>query len=494
VLDGGDGGGLAWHADLAARKASDLRTPEFDSEGVRSQHVRNSASESHGGAVGASAIFANGYAGVSLEDYRNDYGVTVEPDVGIEMQRQRAAAAGEWRTPGGAIPRIQWQLSRSVYQHQEVEGTGEVGTTFNSRGNDLRIEAEHAAIGPVRGVVGLQWERSDFSALGEEALVPSTETRSGALFVLEQYRSGPLNLSAGLRQESVRVRSAGDAADAEEARFGAAGQRKFSPRSLSLSGSYALAQGWSLQANLSDTQRAPMFYELHANGVHVATGAYERGDADLGLERARGVDLGLRWQQADSLLRLNVYQTRFHNYIALDATGSSIDSINEEGESESQPEYRYTAVPARLTGFELEARQTLPKMAWSGPWQLSVSGMLDGVRGVNRATGEALPRLAPLRATIGLEASDGLWTAALELRGVARQDRVPALDSETAGYGMLKLSLSRQLKIGGNDALWYLKLDNLGDKLAYSASSMATLRDLSPLAGRSVHTGLQIRF
>jgi iron complex outermembrane receptor protein len=493
VLDGGQQG-LAWHADLSGRKASDLRVPRFETEEGSAFRVRNSASDSHGAALGASAIFSQGYAGVSVDDYRNDYGVTVEPDVGIRMQRQRLATAGEWRTSGGLLPRIQWQASRSIYQHQEVEGNGEVGTTFDSRGNDLRIEAEHAPIGPVRGVIGLQWERSDFSALGEEALVPSTETRSGALFVLEQYRSGPLSLSAGLRQESVKVISKGDAPEAEEERFGPAGQRTFSPRSLSLSGSYALSKTLSLQANLSDTQRAPMFYELHASGVHVATGAYERGDAGLGLERARGVDLGLRWEDGGSLLRLNVYQTRFRNYIALDSTGVSIDSVNEDGETESLPEYRYTAVPARLSGFELEARQQLPRMAWSGGWQFGVSALLDGVRGSNRTTGEALPRLAPLRATLGLEASDGLWSAKLELRGFARQDRVPALDTETAGYGLLKLSLARQLKLGEMDALWYLKLDNLGNKLAFSATSMATLRDLSPLAGRSVFTGLQIRF
>ena len=48
-----------------------------------------------------------------------------------------------------------------------------------------------------------------------------------------------------------------------------AGRRSFKPRSLSLSAGYALSPGLSLQANLSDTQRAPMFYELYANGVLV---------------------------------------------------------------------------------------------------------------------------------------------------------------------------------------------------------------------------------
>jgi iron complex outermembrane receptor protein len=449
--------------------------------------VRNSASDSQGAALGASLLFTGGYAGVSVDDYRNNYGVTVEPDVTVRMQRQRLATAGEWRDETTPLRRLTWQLSRSRYEHQEVEGSGAIGTTFKSRGTDLRVEAEHASVGPVHGVVGLQWENSEFSALGAEALVPGSQTRSSALFVLEQYVNGPLSVSAGARAESARVASDGDAGAAEP-RFGAASTRNFSPRSYSLSGAYKLAPLWSLTANLTRSERAPMFYELLANGVHVASGAYERGDADLGLERAHGVDLGLKWQDADSLLRLNVYQTRFSSYIALDATGVAIDNGGE-----TFPEYAFKAVPAVLRGFELEGRWTLPAATLPGA-KLALTGQLDAVRGDNRATGEALPRLAPLRASFGLDAAQGAWSGRLELRLAARQDRVPALDTPTAGYGLVKLSLSRQFRIGAADALWYLKLDNLGNKLAYSASSVATIRDLSPLAGRSVHSGVQIRF
>jgi iron complex outermembrane receptor protein len=309
--------------------------------------------------------------------------------------------------------------------------------------------------------------------------------------VLEQFGSGPLTLSAGARLESVRVKSDGD--QSEDARFGPPSSRSFSPHSFSLSGSYKLAgeagaaKGLNLTANLNRSERAPMFYELHANGVHVASGAFERGDAHLGKERANGVDLGLVWQGAEQMLRLNVYRTQFSSYIALDATGVQI-----EADGESLPEYAFKSVPALLQGFELEGRVDLPSLLAGA--KLSLTAQLDGVRGENRDTGEALPRLAPLRASLGLDAQYGLWSGRIELRGAARQDRVPALDSATAGYGLLKLSLARQFRVGGSDGLWYLRLDNLGNKLAYSASSVATIRELSPLAGRSAHMGVQVRF
>lgn len=498
LLEGGTGegkDGFAWHADLSGRRAGDQATPRFSSVDGLSSHVRNSASDSHGGALGASYVFANGFAGLSLDDYRSDYGVTVEPDIKIKMQRQRLAAAGEWRAgedKNALLQRLSWQLSRSDYEHKEIEGSGEIGTVFKSRGNDLRLEAEHRAFGPVHGVLGLQWEKSDFSALGEEALVPSSRTQNGAVFLLEQYDAGPLTLSAGARAESVRVDSDGDAADAAEPKFGAASTRQFKPHSFSLSGSYALntvLPGLSLNLNLNSTERAPMFYELHANGVHVASGAFERGDANLGLEKAKGVDLGLQWKTANQLLRLNVYQTRFSSYIALDATGEA----HIEPGADALPVYAFKSVPALLHGFELEGRWTLPAQ-WLPGAVLNLSAQLDGVRGENRATGEALPRLAPLRATFGLDAQQGAWSGRLEWRLAARQDRVPELDKPTAGYGIVKLSLARQFMLGNSDALWYLKLDNLANKLAYSASSVPTIRELSPLAGRSLHTGVQVRF
>lgn len=486
VLDGGDSG-WAWHADVSARKAGNLRTPRFDSpEDGRSSEVRNSAAQSHGASAGASRLFDHGYAGVSVDDYRNDYGVTVEPDVTVRMQRQRLATAGEWRWTDGPLRRVQWQASRTRYEHSEVEGDGTVGTTFNSRGNDLRVEAEHAPLGDVRGVVGFQWERSNFAALGEEALVPTTHTRSAALFVLEQYAHGPWQLSAGARAESVQVASDGDVAGLPEPRFGSALTRKFSPKSLSLSGSFKLNEQWQAGLNISHSERAPMYYELFASGVHVATGAFERGDSSLAAERARGLDLSLTWQQAEQSVRASVYQTRFSNYIALSATGAEIE---EEG-GESRPEYAYRAVAARLQGFEIEWKNHL-HLAGK---HFTVGAQLDSVRGIETANGAPLPRLAPLRATLSLGHESGPWAASAELRLVARQERVDALDKATAGYGLVRLSLSRQLNLGGNDALWYLKLDNIGNKLAYNASSAATIRALAPLPGRSIHTGLQVRF
>jgi len=336
-------------------------------------------------------------------------------------------------------------------------------------------------------VLGWQWEQSDFSALGEEALVPGTKTRNNALFLIEQFKSGPWSVQAGARAERVNVSSTGG----DEERFGDPVTRRFSPKSFSLSGAYELGNGFSLSSNLSSSQRAPTFYELFANGVHVASGAFEVGDVNLGLERAKSVDLGLHWKQGEAKWSVQVYQTRFANYIALDASGRSIDEVGEDGETKSVPVFLYRGVRARLRGVELEGRQPLPAVAG---WGLTLGTTVDLVRGTNRDTGEALPRLSPVRGSLSLQAERGPWLIQAELRGAMRQDRVPAFDTPTAGYGILRLNIARHFDIGNLDAMWYLKLDNLANKLAYSAGSVQTIRPLTPLPGRSLFAGMQVRF
>ena len=499
LLEGG-AGGLAWHADVFGRRTNDLRVPTYTpvADGMPLEpttRVRNSESRAEGGALGGGWADADGHAGLAVDTYRNDYGVTVEPDVLIRMQRDRVAIGGERRRLGGFIDSVRVQASHTEYKHEEVEGSGEVGTTFSSRGNDLRIEARHAplaGLGGLTGVFGLQAESSDFSALGAEAFVPGTRSRTAALFVLEELQVGPARLSAGLRAESARIESDGDEPGAAEVRFGAPSSRRYTPASVSVGALWPLTgTGWSFSASAGHTERAPAYYELFANGVHIATAAYERGDPTLGVERSANGELGASWKQGDHSLKASLYTTRFSSFISLDATGTLISIPGEAGEPPTEvPEYAFRAVRARLQGMELEGRARLP----FSPWAVDLTGGLDLVRGDNLDSDEPLPRLAPLRLRAGLEVGQGEWRAGAELRHAAEQDRVPSTDTATPANTRLNLWWSWNASLAGAQALWFLRLDNVTDELAYNASSIGTLRALAPLPGRGLTGGVRVRF
>ena len=154
------GGGFALHADAFWRKTEDTRVPEFDRpvDGGTEQRRRivNSASRADGGAVGASMVWDHGHLGAAVDTYRNTYGIVAEEDVIIRMKRDKLTVSGELRDLGGPIRTLRGQLQSTDYRHEEVEGTGEVGTTFKNKGTDSRFELEHAAVplagGSLRGV------------------------------------------------------------------------------------------------------------------------------------------------------------------------------------------------------------------------------------------------------------------------------------------------------------------------------------------------------
>ena len=161
-----------------------------------------------------------------------------------------------------------------------------------------------------------------------------------------------------------------------------------------------------------------------------------------------------------------------------------------DGAPGSVPLYRFSAVKARLNGVELEASKRL----------MERGGTLDGTlkfdltHGTNRSTGEPLPQVAPWRLNLGLDANHGPWAARFEVAHSARQNRVPDTDQPTDSHTLVNVSLSRRFSLGPTDALWFVKLTNLGNELAYSASSVQTIRDLSPLPGRAVRVGLRVSF
>lgn len=487
VLEGGQGS-LAWHVDAFGRSSDDLRVPRFIPQqgGVRlpaDDRVRNSAAEATGGAVGVGWAGRDGSLGVAVDRFATRYGVTAEPDVTIDMQRQRLSLAGAWR-PSAALEEVSLQASRTVYRHDEVEGSGEIGTRFDSRGTDLRLQARHRPWQGLQGVWGLQVERLDFAALGEEAFVPATRTRSAALFALEEWRRGAWTWSAGLRREQVTVDAFADPMGSD--RFGVARQRSFQPTSTSLGLMWAPASRWVVSASLGHTERAPAYYELFADGVHVATGAYERGDAALPVERSRHLETGVQWRSTGTQAKLSVFRTTFARYLSLADTGERFAT----GEGDELPVYAFQAVRARLQGFEFEARTSSQIAGWALAW----SAGIDAVRGIDQDSHQPLPRLPPMRYRAALEGTRGDWTWAVTMRHAARQDRVPTGDVPTPGYTLVGAQLAWRARLGGGDALWFLRADNLGDRLAYNAGTVATLRGLAPLPGRSLAAGVRVAF
>jgi len=474
---------FALHADMFSRAAGDVAVPIDLACGKNgsapvARAICNSGASSRGGAVGGALFFDQGRLGASVSSYRSDYGTVAEDNVTIGMKSERAALEWDMDRLGGWVQRFQLRLSRSDYAHTEYDA-GDPGTTFQSSGNELRLVAHHAPLGPWQGVLGLQAESSRFSADGAEAFAPYSRTAQTALFAFEELPLSWGRLSVGARAESVQVDSDGNP---QLDRFAPA-SRRFAPRSLALGALWNVAPSWQLTSNLAYSERAPKDYELYADGPHMATHAYEVGLRDATLEAATNLDLGAKWKQGHHSFGVSAFVNQFNNYLSQEATGAMVEEL---------PVYAYTQVQARFTGVETNGKLRL----LDGPAALDLELRADWVRAVNTSTGAPLPRIAPLRLGTTLRWSHAAWSAQLDMNHVAAQTEVPSGQIPSQAYNLVNAALSYRQSLGGTDALWFVRADNLGDVLAYSGTSVLTQTapGKAPLPGRSLKVGVQIAF
>ena len=506
LLEAGNGQ-FALHFDTASRKTSDLSIPDYarsarkraadpQTEEVRGT-LRNSNGRADSGTVGASLTFDDGYLGAAFSRYTSNYGTVAEPNVRIGMENTRYDLAGEKRNLSGFIDSLKFKSSYTDYAHDELDN-GTPATRFRTKGRETRIEATHRPLAGLRGAFGVQFGNLDFSAAGDEAFLPTVDSRSKAVFLFEEASLGTAKLTLGGRIEQTRHQSSGggtDDASTSQPRFGSANSRSFTGKSGALGLVQPLTGAFSVAANLSHTERAPTYAELYANGVHAATNLYEVGNAQLELEKSNSLDAQLRWRQGRHSASLGGYLTRFDNYIGLSSTGSERCADGAAGAGAGScggedpvAEHRFTAVKAEFKGMEAEGKFRLFDRADS----LDLRLRADYVRATNRETGAALPRISPLRLGVGADYRLAAFGARVDVIHAFAQNRVASGELPTDAYTLVNLALTYQVPWQGATVETFLRAQNLLDREARVHTSY--LKDVAPLPGRGIQLGLRASF
>ena len=501
---------FALHADVFNRSSGDVAVPvslactKAGSPATANQ-MCNSAAQTRGGALGGTVFFEQGRLGASASSYRSDYGTVAEDAVTIGMQSDRYAVEGDMDIASGWLKNIKARVSQTDYQHTEFEA-GAPGTVFKNTGNELRLEARHQPMGALQGVVGVQRDAGEFSADGAEAFAPYSRTGQTALFALEELRTDWGRLSFGARMESVQVDSMGNP---QVARFVPTSLR-FNPRSYAVGALWDTAPGWQLTSNLAYSERAPKDYELFADGPHIATHAYEVGNVNAALEQSTNLDIGAKWKSGANRFGVSAFMNQFANYISQEATGINRDTdgnggagvgVTDDGTGKSVesgstadilPEYTTRQVGARFTGLEVNTNLRLLNVG--STLDLELRG--DLVRATNTTTNQPLPRIAPERLGMSLVWGQGPWGARLDANHYRAQNEVPTGQLPSGAYTLLNAGLTFHQRAASTNLLWFAKVENMGDVLAYSASSILTQTapGKAPLPGRTYKLGLQVAF
>jgi iron complex outermembrane receptor protein len=507
---------FAIHVDAFDRSTQNLKVPKNMSceSGVNSVKVCNSASNTRGGAVGGTLLFDRGYLGLSTSEYKSTYGTVAEEYVTIGMVRRHHALEGKLRDVGEWFEDVKFQGGYTQYSHTEYS-SNVAGTQFDNGGLDMRLEARQRSVVlgnglQLEGTIGLQRERNNLHAVGDEKFVPTSRTQSTALFTYQALKTPWGQWTAGARSESVSVQSLESIGPNNE---NTAQTKTFNPMSFALGVMRNLREGeaqngWQLTSNITSSQRAPKDYELFAYGPHAATGAYEIGSSTMALEKATQLDLGGEWKNGLHKFGVTAFTSEFANFISLQSSGSYKTSAGVVGTSTDLPVYNFQGVRARFMGLESNAKlrmvggqqALLSNDAQHGAVDLELRG--DIVRADDLTNGRPMPRIAPMR--LGADAlwSKNAWGARFGFMHAGAQNRMPYYSNvtpvTTAAYTLWNAGLNYHAHSGPTHWMFFAKLDNLTNKLAYSSTSSLTQTMSSslapPLAGRSLKLGLQASF
>ena len=506
------GGKLMLNLQGAIRDAQDYEVPvEPESEILRAaegeelgegdyQILENSFVETKSGAVGLSYVGERGFFGVSVKETRTEYGIPgghghgeeegeedeeEEGGVFIDLDQTRVDVNGRLDFTGGAFSSLSVFAGYADYAHTEFEGPGEPGTVFANEGWEARAELLQTERGGWRGATGVQVRIRDFSAIGEEAFVPPTETEQYGLYTFQEVRNGPWHVEGAVRVEETEHERSADGETID-----------FTGFSGSVGAGYEITENLNVAATVSRTERAPTTEELFSDGPHLATNQFEVGDPDLDIETALGIEGLIHLHGERGNITLNVFHTEYDDFIYLRDTGrTGADVLLAAGEDDEEEleefgeltESVFTAADATFTGFELYGQVALGEV--SGV-TLTADGVLDYVETVlDDGRGDDLPRIPPLGLAAGLEADGYGASLRVEVDHAGEQDQIARFELPTDSYTLLNVYAGYEV----SDRLT-LRAALLNATDAEARLHTSFLKDQVPLPGRNFRVSLGYAF
>lgn len=435
--------------------------------------IPNSATESWTVNGGLGLVIGESTLGASLGWYDTTYGIVTRPGggesepVSIGLQQFRADLKGDVHLGEGALERLKVRVGYSNYTHTEFEGT-KAGTTFDNTSIEARAELVQNTGGVLRGSSGVQYQHRDFLATGDEAYIPPNLTDVFALFTLQEYGTGPFQIEAAARGEFTKVKANTIGIE-----------RDYDTFSGALGLVYTGVPGIRMGINGSRAERAPSAEELFANGAHVATQAVEIGSADLGTERAWGLEAYARGDIGGGTFSIAAYRQWFKDYIYLQDTGLVEDDL---------PVFRYLQQNADFKGIEADLSYPLVK----GEAVTLLTDLNASYIEASFADGTAVPRIPPLSLLGALEAQTEAFDLRGEVQWFAKQDRIASFETETDSFAQVNALVAWRPLPGNRNITVQVAADNIFDVAGRRHSSFT--KDYVPTIGRNFRASVRLSF
>lgn len=297
-------------------------------------------------------------------------------------------------------------------------------------------------IGPHLASLGLEYvalerrEKQAYAGTYNDAARYRVEERQQTLWLQDEWGVAPaVTLTAGLRGESIRLESDGDA-------------RRHGILAPSLAMRWEMAEDWVLRSSLGSALKAPKLDELsdapvRSTSINSPLEPDRRGNPDLRPERSVGFELGVEhyWPNESAVFGVNAYLRDTRNFVER-------RTVLEGSRWVERP---YNEGDARHYGIELDAKVKTDRWGLKGGavrahYTVPKARVEDERLGITRDARE-LPRYI---LSVGYDQALPAWSSSagflLQRTGDTRSDVDGEQATKTRGRSVL-------------DAYWVRKLD-----------------------------------
>ncbi len=374
------------------------------------------------------------------------------------------------RDLGAVLEEFRLSVNYSDYNHDEVEifrdGNQAIGTTFENQQIFYRGVFTQRTLGRLSGSFGVSGLIRQFEAAGEEAITPPVDQTNFGAFTLQDVDFERVQLQFGGRVDYNRYEPHG----------GGFSNRSLTGFSGGIGARFDLWAGGAFVANYTDSFRSPALEELYNLGPHLGNLTFEIGDPNLLRERSHGFDFSLRQESERVRGEVNAFYYDIDDFVFLAPTGAVVDGLTEA---------EYSQGDVRFLGMELKLDVEVHENLW-------LNLALDSVDTKLKQNSLPLPRIPPLRGTVGLDLRYVGLSIKPEIVMVDARSDIFTTETPTAGYAVANLKASYTIPRQHFSHHIAMAVFNMSHRLYRNHVSF--IKDLAPEIGRGVRLSYAVKF
>ena len=478
---------FALHGDVGGRHANNYAIPgypyQYPPEPLAMVNGRqpNSSNRSGGGSIGGSIVEDYGYLGLAVTQYNSAYHIPgIEPsanNVRIDLAQTKVTGKGELRPDSVYVEAIRLWGGVIDYKHNELanqNGFDGIQQTFTNKSQEGRVEVQmkpyQAPFAKITTAVGVQGSGMRLTSPGiEGGLFDPNRTVSVAGFAFSDFEfTSTTHAQIAGRIENTNITGSSPdfysfayptcaaetvneegqpVCEAVNASPTIYRNKNFLPKSAALGIIQNLPQDLVVSLNAQYVERSPQAPELLSRGMHEATGTYDIGNPNLGIESAKQIELGFKRVTGPFRFEATAYYTSFGGFIYRNLTGETCEgeagTCTPLGEGGDLNQAVYTQRDALFRGAEVQSQYDLAEVS-NGVF--GFENQFDVVRATFYGGGN-VPRIPPVRLGGGLFYRDMNWVARVDLLHAFAQNNIAPYETPTAGYNLLKAEISYKTKL-----------------------------------------------